>query len=259
MSFRTEGEALVLPRTASLVRGRYRKEENRDQGSLTTGPNDLPLVDSMKVKVEAGSEELTLFLSGRNSSMSTWAPEIAMISPSGKIYNKESSSNVFIDPFYVILKVNQPEAGEWRIFIASSNSSPQSSFVAANVRNPKPDFYIDADPKQMSVSEPVTISLSSSYIADLDESVNYTAYVERPDKSIVPVRIGYDERSQATAGTFTEFNGKGVYRVVAFAKSSDDTQIMKGEAIFGGPETPAIDLEAFERFAQDSSKTSTSS
>ena len=78
--------------------------------------------------------------------MDTWNLIFRLTSPSGQEYSSDDSSITTTDKYYSIVRLPTPEAGNWRIELASGNQLPQRSFVQAHVENAAPDLYVDALP-----------------------------------------------------------------------------------------------------------------
>lgn len=245
----SKGEGLVLPRTPSAVGGNRKPVRANDNQNFTSQPFNagLPPVDSFTFEVEVGASKMNAFLSTRNSNISTWSPLVQVTDPNGVVYTNSSTGIVTVDPYYIILKINAPAAGKWVMKIAAGNQFDQYSFVAVHVNNEKPDLYIDAQPRIATPSDVVRISAHASYIANLDETVQYEGQVRRPDNSFVPLLFSYDPQGRAFSAPFNSYNGRGVYQVSVKATSSENTQILPGESIFSGPATPSISLEPFVR------------
>jgi Mg-chelatase subunit ChlD len=250
----SKGEGLVLPRTPSAVGGNKQKRGDFAAAVITdaAGQGTLPQVDSFAFNVEVGAGKMNVFLSTRNTTVANWRPLVQVTAPDGTIYTNNSAGIVIVDPYYIILKIAAPVPGKWVMKIAAGNQFDQFSFVAAHVENAKPDLYIDALPGVAKPTDVVKISATASYIADLDETVQYSGEVRRPDRSVVPITVRYDAAGRKHYADFNNYNGRGIYEVKIFAKSFINTKIMPGESIFGGPEVPAITLQPFERFTTTS-------
>jgi Mg-chelatase subunit ChlD len=250
----SKGEGLVLPRTPSAVGGSKIRRSDFAAAVITDTARQgaLPQVDSFAFNVEVGAGKMNIFLSTRNTTVANWRPLVQVTAPDGTVYTNNSQGMVIVDPYYIIIKIPTPVPGKWVMKIAAGNRFDQFSFVAAHVENAKPDLYIDALPKVAKLTDIVKISAAASYVADLDETVQYRGEVKRPDRSIVPITVRYDPAGRKHYADFNSYNGRGIYEVKIFAASFVKTKIMPGESIFGGPEVPAITLQPFERFTTTS-------
>jgi len=255
---RVRGESMVLSRTETAVSGIRKRPSGSDDvmvegdsgsSSPSFGSPALPQRQSLDFYVEGGAEHLNVLLSARNTQIATWAPVYRLTSPTGTEFISNDPSITLRDQFYIIMKVPNPEGGNWTMDIMSTNTSDQHSFAMVHLENPAPDLYADARPVIASGADPVTVSVVASYVADLGEGVEYTGSVRRPDGSTAPLKFSKDHLTGVVSASFSDFLGRGIYSVSASANVSAQATLIPGEIIFEGPEDPGIDIEAFNRSA----------
>ena len=254
---RYRGESLALERQASnlLPFDKIKRVQSVANVMAATAPagaaGGSPYVDTFEIPVENGAERLNVFLSGRNDDMATWSLVFQLTSPAGDTFTAADSDVITIDTYYTIIRIPAPAPGAWRLDIAAGNSSPQSSFVQAHVENYAPDLFVDVKPEIVrSAATTAEISLETSWLSTLDDTVDYTGYVRRPDGSTVPLAFRTDIISGATSATFDAYAGRGVYEAVVTANVDDDVRKLDGESIFGEPAADLADVDPFVRTAR---------
>ncbi len=261
---RYRGESLTLSRQESFVEPFKRDEKSKKTvaafadgnasitssaaAASTNGSNNSPFIDSFDFLVETSAERLNIFLSGRNDDMDTWNLIFRLTSPSGQEYSSDDSSIITTDKYYSIVRLPTPEAGNWRIDLASGNQLPQRSFVQAHVENAAPDLYVDALPNTTSdTSKPTLITLETSYFTSLDENVDYQGYVLRPDGIRSPLKFTTDLITGSVSASFNDYAGRGIYEAVVTATVDENVRKLDGESIFDGPVADLSDVAEFER------------
>jgi hypothetical protein len=248
LAARSRGESLVLNRTPVAVRGN-RRTDNKDNILKDVQNGKLPSTDSLSFTVEAFVPRLNVMLSTRNSNINTWKPNFTLRGPNGEIFTNSDNKVLVFDPFYILIRLDNPSAGQWTLEISASNGFDQYTYVAAHAENPKPDFYIDAKPHIIgNPTQPVTISARATYGADLNDGVVYTGKVKRPDGSIVPVSFKRDPYTLAVTAEFNQFNYRGVYEVLADCDVSANANLVPGESIFPGTDIN-FNIQPFKRAA----------
>ncbi|WP_223786539.1 VWA domain-containing protein [Marinicella meishanensis] len=262
---RYRGESLTLSRQESFVEPFKRDKQTThsvaafgDNAFVTSGttatngatnpPNNSPYVDSFDFLVETSAERLNIFLSGRNDDMDTWDIIFRLTSPSGQTYSSDNSTLITTDKYYSIVRLPTPEAGLWRIEVASGNNLPQWSFVQAHVENFAPDLYVDALPNVTTdTSQPTLITLETSYFTTLDENVDYQGYVLRPDGIKSPLTFTTHFITGTVSAHFDDYAGRGIYEAVVTATVDEDVRKLDGESIFGDPAADLDDVAEFTR------------
>ncbi len=243
LAARVRGESLVLPRTASGVQGR-----GPDLGIRAVAP-PLPAQQTFEFQVEGGAQHLNVFLSARNLQINTWSPGFRLLGPAGEVITRQDTNRVAFDRYYMLVRLPSPSAGTWRLEVFAQSTTDQFSFVMAHVENPAPDLLVDAHPRIVAPSRPVSLSAQASFVADLDEGVTYSGVIRRPDGSIVPVSFSRNELTRSVSASFNAYNGRGLYEARITSAAQGNARIALGEAIFTGPERPAIEVKPFVRSA----------
>jgi von Willebrand factor type A domain len=241
LAARFRGETLVLPRTESAVAGR----REIIGGGVQSRRGQLA-VQSFPFDVEGGAERLNVFLSARNLSVSTWAPGFVLRGPGGRVITAADTGLVARDPYYLLIKIPTPARGRWTLEVFATTPDDQLSYVVAHVENPAPDLLVDAYPRVALPAQPVSISVHTAYVADL-EGVTYTGFVRRPDGSEVPLTFFRDGLTRSTEALFSDFAGRGIYEVRVTATVGPEARVQPGEPIFSGPADPGIDVKPFVR------------
>jgi von Willebrand factor type A domain len=253
---RVKGESLVLARTPFAVAGQRKTKTPRiadvSPGAMVTSgalQAPLPEMETFELSVESGVDNLNLLLSSRNDNLSTWNPVFRLTSPSGTEFFSTDTSITQRDAFYIILKLQSPEPGNWRVDVISGNTTNQYSFITAHVENAKPDLYADAYPALSDGLKPVSISAAASFVADLDASVSYSGSVRRPDGSVVPISFTRNPETGFVSADFDQFAGRGIYGVSVRADVPAGARVRAGESIFDGPDNSTMTVEPFTRTA----------
>jgi von Willebrand factor type A domain len=245
---RSRGESLVMSRTPIAVAGKNGKHDDvilKSMGAVGQGMTDTAFLE---FDVEAFSPRLNLMLSTRQSRLAEWKPSFVLRGPSGEVITQADTKNVASDPFYRLIRLNNPSAGRWRLAVASDNGLDQFSYVIAHSEGPRPDFFIDAHPNVVTnTTQPITLTANAIYGAELGEGVIFSGRVKRPDGSIVPVTFTRNSYTAAVSGSFNQFNYRGVYEVLADCEVGTGAKLLPGESIFTGPATPAFAVTPFKR------------
>lgn len=248
LAARSRGESLNLPRTPMAVRGRTSgKDDVNIFNNIQQGA--LPLADTVGFQVEPFSNRLDVILSTRHSRVNTWQPNFTLRGPNGEQFTQNDKDALSVDPFYILIRLDNPSAGRWVLELSSGNGLSQFTYVAAHAENPMPDLMVDARPRIVNPGQEVRISANTTFGAALEEGVTYTGRVKRPDGSFVPVTFTKDPYTRAISATFNQFNANGVYEVQVRTDVAAGATLMPGESIFSGPETLPITVEPFTRTA----------
>jgi hypothetical protein len=246
LAARSRGESLVLSRTPVAVSGRRQTQDNIEL--LRAQGQRMQDTATINFDVENFSPRLNLMISTRHPNVSSWMPSFVLRGPGGERITQADTKNLVVDPFYVLVRLDNPSAGRWALTVASGNGLPQFSYVAAHTEGPRPDFFVDAVPSILqNTSKPVDISARAVYGADLDEGVNYQLRVKRPDGSIVPITFEVDPHTRAVSAQFNQFNYRGVYEVLAECEVTGAAKLMPGESIFPGPDVVNFNVTPFKR------------
>lgn len=246
LAARSRGESLNLARTPMAVRGRRSGGDDVFiYGNIQQGA--LPLADTVGFEVEPFSGRLDVILSTRHSRVNTWQPNFTLRGPNGEEFTQNDKDVLSTDPYYILIRLDNPSAGRWVLGISSGNGLSQFTYVAAHAENPQPDLMIDARPRIVNPGQEVVISALATYGATLEEGVTYTGRVKRPDGSFVPVAFTSDPYTRKISAVFNQFNGNGVYEVQVRCDVAAGATLMPGESIFAGPETLPVSVEPFTR------------
>ncbi|MEZ4991435.1 MAG: VWA domain-containing protein, partial [Saprospiraceae bacterium] len=211
----------------------------------------------LTLPVEKNAEGLTIFMGLKNVQASNLdyqniSRSVDIIDPEGHKLQKDEYE-LIDDAYYRIYRIANPKSGNYQLFILNTQLVTPDLNVVSFVENPLPDFYIDAEPKVMSTPQPVKISGVASYAVTLfDPNLNFEGYVERPDRSQVPISLSFNPMTGAVDADFNAFNGIGSYKAVIRARVHDDAMIVPGESIFPSPSEFSIDVEPFIRVASTS-------
>lgn len=183
------------------------------------------------IPVEQGSSKLSLMLSGRGES--SWDPICTLSSPSGAaVYDCNDPAVATVDEYYKMIRVPDPEPGNWGLALYGFQQPPQRSFVWAHSDNP--DISCDAGvaPRFM-LEEPTdgaTISASAADGAPLGRGVLYLVQVTTPNGSVLPTAtMTLNERRNGAEYLFSDFEGRGRYEVLVTCLASPDAKYAPGE------------------------------
>ena len=240
LSARLRGESLLIPPMTIQSEG----------GGMPRGPEDNRKLTAIPIFVEPGADALNLLLSVRGGNIHKWEPGFQLLDPSGAIVLEHTDSAVINDTFFRIVRERNPMPGKWGLRVFGMSGDDVSSYFATYVENSKPDCFVDVEPRNANDGDVIHIRPSVSYVDALEPVVDFKVLVERPGSS--PVM--YDVPADSVRGAqldFTDFTGRGVYRVRAFCDVPEGTGVMEGESIFEGPDIN-IDAPAFRRVAQSS-------
>ncbi|QMU28719.1 VWA domain-containing protein [Adhaeribacter radiodurans] len=238
------GSSLVLPRNEFSLFGQIiigaPKPTGKPQGALVESQN-------YSVNVETDALGLVVFLSNRNPDVKTWFPTFTITGPDGSLITPQDKPFIGFDTYYQILRVPRPAAGVWNIKVESATGWATYGHILAFVENPSPDLYADAVPRIATPEDTVTISAMASYLADLEEGVDYSGFVLRPDSSYAPLQFTKDPFTRKVTASFFDYNYRGIYQATIQAIVSDQAKVLPGEIIFPGPANPGINVKPFTR------------
>lgn len=211
----------------------------------------------INLPVESGSDVLTVFLGLKqiekiNIENENIGRSVDLIDPAG---NKvpDSQFTIMEDAFYRILHVQNPQPGNYKLYVLNSQLTTPDLNVVSFLENPLPDFYIDAEPRVITSPEPIGISGAASFGVSLfDPNIKYEGIVMRPDRSIVPVNLNFDPMTGAVAADFNNFNGGGSYTVIVKATVPRFANLVPGESIFESDAEYSIEVDDFVRVASTS-------
>lgn len=227
---RFRGEAPVLPRTPSAVRGQGPVIQAVGVTGSDPGPSGpLPESETFIIPVETDADRLNLILSTRNDVAGTWNPAFRLEGPAGEVITHRSGG-VIGDDFYRIVRVANPTAGDWRVTLSAQSAADQLSYLLGHVEDPRPDCYAGVSPRTVvDGSRPLEITAAASLGAPLGKGVVYTATVRRPSGSTVVVPMTLVESQQGASGLFNGFLGRGLYEVVVECRATAAARYAPGE------------------------------
>lgn len=222
-----------LPPLYAQLWGRMRGEAPiwANVKSETVPINDNVSIAQHVVPVEAGSSRLNVMLSGRGEG--EWDPICQLSSPSGAtVVACDDATFVETDEFYKLIRVPNPEPGNWQLVVMGNQQPVQRSFIWAHSNNPGPDCWAGADPSFLS-EEPsggIMIRAASSYGAPLGRHVGYLIQVETPNGTLLPAEfMTLDERQNGAEYRFDDFQGRGAYEAVVTCLVTQDSVYSPGE------------------------------
>ncbi|PHN01730.1 VWA domain-containing protein [Flavilitoribacter nigricans] len=207
--------------------------------------------------VEKGSDVLTIFLGLKqiekiNIENENIGRSVDLVDPNG---NKvpDSQFSIINDAFYRILHIQNPQPGNYKLYVLNSQLTTADLNVVSFLENPLPDFYIDAVPSIIDAPQPIMISGMASFGVTLfDPNIKYEGLVIRPDRSTVPVNLNVNMMTGAVATDFNSFNGGGTYTVIIKASVPRLARLTPGESIFESDTEYSIDVDDFVRVASTS-------
>lgn len=211
----------------------------------------------LSLPVEKNAEGLTIFMGLKNVQSSNLdykniSRSVDIIAPDGHKLQKHEYE-LIDDAFYRIYRITNPQPGNYQLFILNTQMVSPDLNVVSFVENPLPDFYLDAEPKVMNTPQTVEISGMASYAVTLfDPNLNFEGYVERPDRSRIPIQLDFDPLTGAIGTDFNAFNGIGSYTAVIRARVHAGANLTPGESIFSTTSEYSIDVEPFVRVASTS-------
>lgn len=211
----------------------------------------------INLPVESGSDVMTVFLGLKriekiNIENENIGRSVDLIDPAGNRV-PDSQFSIQEDAFYRILHIQNPQPGNYKLYVLNSQLTTPDLNVVSFLENPLPDFYIDAIPRVITSPEPIRISGSASFgISLFDPNIKYEGIVIRPDRSTVPVNLSLDFLTGAVSTDFTDFNGGGSYTVIVKATVPREARLTPGESIFESDSEYSIDVDGFVRVASTS-------
>ncbi|QNF35183.1 VWA domain-containing protein [Adhaeribacter swui] len=240
------GNSLVLPRNEFSLYGQIiigaPKPADKPQGALVESQN-------YPVNVEADAQGLIVFLSNRNPTVKNWFPTFTITGPDGSVITPRDQPFIGTDTYYQIIRIPKPAPGQWNIKLESATGQATFGHVLAFVQNPSPDLHVDAFPKVVTPSEKVTISAMAAYGAEIEDGVEYSGFVLRPDSSYSPITFTKNPFTRKVSATFDDYNGRGIYQATIQTVVSGGAKLFQGERIFPGTPDPGITVPYFTRTA----------
>ena len=211
----------------------------------------------INLPVESGSDVLTIFLGLKqiektNIEFDNISRSVDLIDPAGNRV-PDSQYSIIDDAYYRILHIQNPQPGNYKLYVLNSQLATPDLNVVSFLENPLPDFYIDAMPRVITSPEPIMISGNASYGVSLyDPNIKYEGIVMRPDRSIVPVNLNFDPMTGAVRADFNNFVGGGSYTVIVKATVPRFSNLVPGESIFESDSEYSIEVDDFVRVASTS-------
>jgi hypothetical protein len=210
----------------------------------------LPVSETFEIPVEPGANRLTVLLSSRNPDVTTWGPDFTLSGPGGETIDQDDQTGaVRSDPYYRVIIVDEPSPGTWTFEVSAVSSTPQHSYVQAQIGNPLPNCLVSADPRIVPSGASTRIFAEASYLTDLEGAITFEGTVRRPDGSEVALTFARDLDTNENSAEFNAFVGRGLYEATVTCKVEAGATPKRGESIFDGPEVPDILVEPFERTA----------
>lgn len=212
---------------------------------------------SINLPVESGAEVLTIFLGLKdvektNLDVNNIGRSVDLVDPAGNRV-PESQYTVIEDAFYRILHLQNPQSGNYKLYVLNNQLITPELNVVSFLESPLPDFYIDAIPAVLNTPAPVQVSGMATFGATLyDPNIQYEGVVIRPDNSIIPIKLNLDPLTGAVATDFNDFNGGGTYQVMVQASVPRLSGLTPGESIFEPSPAYSINVEEFVRVASTS-------
>ncbi|QMU28717.1 VWA domain-containing protein [Adhaeribacter radiodurans] len=240
------GNSLVLPRKEFSLFGQIiigaPKGADTPKGALVEFEN-------YPINVEADAQGLVVFISNRNPDIQNWFPTFTITGPDGSVITPQNQPFIGTDTYYQIIRIPKPAPGSWNIKLESASGRATFGHVLAFVENPSPDLHVDAFPKVASESDTITLSAMASYVAEIDEGVEYSGFIMRPDSSTAPLHFTRDPYTRKVSASFADYNGRGIYQATIQAVVSGGAKLFQGERIFAGKADPGINVPYFTRTA----------
>ncbi|HEX5098235.1 MAG TPA: VWA domain-containing protein [Polyangiaceae bacterium] len=208
-------------------------------------------------EIEPYATQVNVLLSVRNTDVDNWSPQFRLIDPSGVVRMRESDAEVISDRFYRILTLADPEPGTWQLQLAAVDSSEsQIQYVQVHVAGPGPDSYPRLSRTVVPESDPVVLSVGTSYAGRAVRGALSLVDLHRPDGSVVPLVLENTQPGGATSITIDPSNyvGRGIYRADVYTATSGTERYVLGEGALGpepGEETnlpPAFVRRASKSF-----------
>ena len=234
------GAALAFPRTNFTLSRR---------GSELSHASNSPPERAFPIHVERNAKALVGFIAGRNARMADWAVQIELRGPNGEHFGP-GSPELTVATSYLFLNVISPAEGDWNLVVRATGPALQEATAVAFIDNPEPDFFVDVRPRIMKPGVNAKLSATPSFVTALDkDGVAIAATLVMPDGTRTPLSVeqGPGRAWGADIGPQTM---DGAYRIEATLQVDASAKPAQGEAIFQGPERPAIDVVPFNRSAE---------
>lgn len=260
------GETPVLSRTRSAVRGAFvpvpilrGPADDVTAGNAQPVPDlapgvaldsdELPLEESFDIRVVPGAERLNVLLSARSDAVSAWGPGFRLEGPEGEEVTNGNPA-VVEDEFYRLIRVPNPSPGLWTLTMFALGPTDQLSYVLAHEENAMPECYPTAAPViQGDAAAGIQLSALASFGRPLGVGVDYSAQVTRPDGSVVSLDLPLNDELLGGDALFTQFAGRGIYRVRVECRAGDRARFTPGEQSTNESVAAQGRPPAFTRFA----------
>ncbi len=139
------------------------------------GLNSIPdgaEINRMRFEIAPDTQSFTLVLAGNLSQMSRFAVSATLIAPDGSIRslsNPGADAQFTHDPFYEMIRVSQPLAGEWTVEIQSASSDwpAQTGYLTVFARQPLQRLAIKLSKRLPSVSDQVEVVVEPIYVTTI--------------------------------------------------------------------------------------------
>ena len=237
LAARHGGHALLLPRTMFEL-------ERPVAGKKAV----VPPVREFEVFVEEGARELVVFFSSRGARIDDWKIMYDLRAPDGGRID-DTLPQTRSGHGYAFATIQDPKPGRWTIRVLPGGLHKQSSEVLAYSSHDNAEFFVDADPRLVSVLKSVHLSARPSYGSDIDGDVQVGGVVRRPDGSVVPVTLLRNSTTGAWGLEFKDFAGRGLYEVRLRLRVGASAEPTLGEPVFPGPSRSLVRVVPFDRYA----------
>lgn len=229
------GHALIIPTTTVVQR------------PIVIGKREVSATLQTTFSVESGAEELVVFFSAKTGKINEWGISIFAQKPDGT-YIYENQLKPVSDPYFKLVRIQNPQVGTWNFYADSSTSGTVESYLVVYAKNPLPDCFVGSTKPVVHAGQQATFLASASYGGEIDSGVSFTGEVVRPDGSKIPVTFTKDFLTRSISAQFGAFIGRGNYEVRLTCDVSAVAKVFQGESIFSGPDRVAP-IPAFKRTA----------
>ncbi|MFT4571524.1 MAG: hypothetical protein ACI8TX_002317 [Hyphomicrobiaceae bacterium] len=246
LAARLRGEALVLPRKRFGLQRPADGSRSRAKASSTLASSAM-----FELEVEEGARELVVALTAATAKIADWKVLFELMGPLGERYD-DHSSEVSVDPAWALLRITDPQPGRWRLRVFPDGTARQESAVVAFLRNPRADFFVDANHESLQPVGTVSVGASTSFVTALEGPVLVNGVVVRPNGDVVPVELAVDPITGGFLGRFDSLAGRGLYQVNVHLDVAHGASTALGETLFDGHRRAAARVPVLRRYATSS-------
>ncbi len=236
LAARIQGEPLVLARrtftlTRKGVSARLSDEE----------------IESFEIDVEEGARELVVVLASAEADSARWKVLFELDGPRGERYD-DKAGEAALAPAWSVLRIPDPAPGRWRFRVVADGEGSQASSVVVYLRNPRADFFVDAN-KAAGAKDGFSIGATASYVTAVEGPTRADAWVRGPDGTVLEVSLRRDPLTGGYSATLEREFGRGLHEIRASLAVGDGSRAAAGEAPFDGRERAPIGVVPFRRQA----------